>query len=162
MRGDEIAQYPSTRMKAGSRNESSSADMAALRKHNVFRPGRAPTTPVATAVVLRRTRGSAVGAVSAGVSEVRGEVPYASADRGSMAMRQFAECGMSETDRTPYGISVAGDSTVDWGVAEPPGRVATGVDTRYAWQTVAWPRVARSRGGRRLIGRERPGAGKGQ
>lgn len=57
---------------------------------------------------------------------------------------------MSETDPTPYGISIAGDSTVDWCVAEPPGRMATDIETRYVWQMVEGPGVGSIPGGAAL------------
>jgi hypothetical protein len=57
---------------------------------------------------------------------------------------------MPGRDRPSNGILVAGDSTVDWTIAEPPGRATDGLDARYAWTVFDGPGVSSFAGGSAL------------
>lgn len=57
---------------------------------------------------------------------------------------------MPRTTNDSRGILVAGDSTVDWIIAEPSGRSDSTIDTRYAWTLKAGPGISAVLGGAAL------------
>lgn len=57
---------------------------------------------------------------------------------------------MTDSFRSPDGILVTGDSTVDWTIADPRGGSSGAVDARYAWALFDGPGVSSISGGAAL------------
>jgi hypothetical protein len=57
---------------------------------------------------------------------------------------------MPEEDRASNGILVIGDSTVDWFLAEPPGRSEKQLESRYVWSQLKGPGISSIAGGAAL------------
>lgn len=57
---------------------------------------------------------------------------------------------MTKADHASAGLLVAGDSTVDWFIAAPPGRAANRIDARHFWTMFDGPGISSVAGGAAL------------